>query len=91
MTVSNGLFLASTVGCQVLCTVKQISKSQVSMNIVTLLWFRCVLPYFKPKINTKAVGSCKSQYWRGLMWPLNVTAVTVLSYCISYHQVKVFP
>ena len=46
-----------------------------SLNVVTLLQFCCILPYFKPKINTKAVGCCKSQYWRGLTWPLNVTAV----------------
>jgi len=88
MTVSNRLCLASSVGCQVLCAIseKQISKSQVWMNTVALLQFCCILPYFEPKVNMKAVGCCKSQYWGGLTWPLNVTAVTVLSYFISSSQ-----
>jgi len=66
MTVSNRLFLASSVGCQVLCTIseKQISKPQVWKNVVALLQLCCILPYFEPKINMKVVGCCKSQYWR---------------------------
>jgi hypothetical protein len=79
-TVSNRLFLTSSVGCQVLGTVseKQISKSQVWMNMVTLLQFHCMLPYFEPKINTRVVGPCKSQYWRGLMF--------CLGWCVACHQ-----